>query len=71
MRGLAQMRGGHQTAAVREFLEAWRTADLSEADSLLLARELDLLKARRWITGDWQTAAQSRFRIDGGAVNQN
>ena len=71
VRGLAQMRGGHQTEAVREFLEAWRIADLTEEDSLLLARELDLLKARRWITGDWQASAQSRFRKDFAAAHEN
>jgi hypothetical protein len=71
VRGLTQMRGGHQTEAVREFLEAWRIADLTEEDSLLLARELDLLKARRWITGDWQASAQSRFRTDFAAAHEN
>lgn len=71
VRGLAQMRGGHQTETVREFLEAWRTADLTEEDSLLIARELDLLKARRWITGDWRASAQSRFRKDFAAAHEN
>ena len=68
VRGLAQLRAGHQTEAVREFLEAWRIADLTEEDSLLLARELDLLKARRWITGDWYAAAQRRFNQDFAAT---
>ncbi len=69
--GLAHMRGGHQVEAVREFLDAWRTADLTEEDSLLLARELDLLKARHWIKGDWQVSAQSRFRKDFAAAHEN
>ena len=71
VRGLTQMRGGHQTEAVREFLEAWGIADLTEEDSLLLARELDLLKARRWITGDWQASAESRFKKDFAAAHEN
>jgi hypothetical protein len=63
-RGLLQLRAGHQSESVREFLEAWRVADLTEEDSLLIARELDLLKSRRWITGDWRPSSLERFDKD-------
>jgi hypothetical protein len=61
---LAQLRAAHQKDAVRELLEAWQAADLTEEDSILIAGELDLLRARRWISGEWRTAAPARFEKD-------
>ena len=71
VRYLAQFRAAHQKEAVREILEAWRMADLTEEDSMLIARELDLLRARHWISGDWRPAAQRRFEKDHAASHEN